>query len=76
VLEAAFVLLEFSSPSRRIFIGSHSLSPSLVRRIGPSQWTDEIEEMLKESEDKYTRIHGMEKRRWLRAEILHQRGQG
>jgi hypothetical protein len=35
-LEAAFVLLEFSSPSRRIFIGSHSLPPSLVRRIGPS----------------------------------------
>jgi hypothetical protein len=36
VLEAAFVLLEVSSPSRRIFIGSHSLPPSLVRRIGPS----------------------------------------
>jgi ribonuclease HI len=26
-LEAVFVLLEFSSPSRRIFIGSHSLPP-------------------------------------------------
>jgi hypothetical protein len=37
VLEAVFVLLEFSSPSRRIFIGSHSLPPSLVRRIGPSK---------------------------------------
>jgi hypothetical protein len=36
VLEVVFVLLEFSSPSRRIFIGSHSLPPSLVRRIGPS----------------------------------------
>jgi hypothetical protein len=36
LLEAAFVLLEFRSPSRRIFIGSHSLPPSLVRRIGPS----------------------------------------
>jgi hypothetical protein len=36
-LEAVFVLLEFSSPSRRIFIGSHSLPPSLVRRIGPSK---------------------------------------
>jgi hypothetical protein len=35
VLEAVFVLLEFQSPSRRIFIGSHSLPP-LVRRIGPS----------------------------------------
>jgi hypothetical protein len=35
-LEAAFVLLEFSSPSRRIFIGSHSLPPSLVCRIGLS----------------------------------------
>jgi hypothetical protein len=31
-----FILLEFPSPSRRIFIGSHSLPPSLVRRIGPS----------------------------------------
>jgi hypothetical protein len=39
VLEAKFVLLEFSSPSRRIFIGSHSLPPSLVRRIGPSRST-------------------------------------
>jgi hypothetical protein len=29
VLEAAFILLEFSSPSRRIFIGSHSLPPPL-----------------------------------------------
>jgi hypothetical protein len=27
VLEAAFILLEFRSPSRRIFIGSHSLPP-------------------------------------------------
>jgi hypothetical protein len=36
VLEAVFVLLESSSPSRRIFIGSHSLPPSPVRRIGPS----------------------------------------
>jgi hypothetical protein len=37
VLEAVFVLLESPSPSRRIFIGSHSLPPtSLVRRIGPS----------------------------------------
>jgi hypothetical protein len=27
VLEAVFVLLEFSSPSRRIFIVSHSLPP-------------------------------------------------
>jgi hypothetical protein len=38
--------------------------------------TDEIKEMFKEREDKYIRIHGMEKRRWLRGEILHQRGQG
>jgi hypothetical protein len=36
VLEAVFILLEFPSPLRRIFIGSHSLAPSLVRRIGPS----------------------------------------
>jgi hypothetical protein len=27
VLEALFILLEFPSPSRRIFIGSHSLPP-------------------------------------------------
>jgi hypothetical protein len=27
VLEAAFILLEFLSPSRRIFIGAHSLPP-------------------------------------------------
>jgi hypothetical protein len=40
VLEAVFILLEFLSPSRRIFIGSHSLSPSLVRRIGPSTTTE------------------------------------
>jgi hypothetical protein len=38
VLEAVFILLEFPSPSRRIFIGSHSLPLSLVRRIGPSAW--------------------------------------
>jgi hypothetical protein len=36
VLEIAFILLEPSSPSRIIFIGSHSLPP-LVRRIGPSE---------------------------------------
>jgi hypothetical protein len=36
VLEAVFILLESPSLSRRIFIGSHSLPPSLVRRIGPS----------------------------------------
>jgi hypothetical protein len=36
VLEGVFVLLEFPSPSRRIFIGSHSLPPSLVLHIGPS----------------------------------------
>jgi hypothetical protein len=27
VLEVVFILLEFPSPSRRIFIGSHSLPP-------------------------------------------------
>jgi hypothetical protein len=37
VLETVFILLESPSPSRRIFIGSHSLPPSLVRRIGSSQ---------------------------------------
>jgi hypothetical protein len=38
--------------------------------------TGEVEEMFKGSEYKYTRIHGMEKRRWLRCQIIHQRGQG
>jgi hypothetical protein len=38
--------------------------------------TGEVEEMFKGGEDKYTRIHGMEKRRWLRCEIIHQGGQG
>jgi hypothetical protein len=37
-----FVLLEFPSPSRRIFIVSHSLPPSLVCRIGPSKTPNEI----------------------------------
>jgi hypothetical protein len=36
VLEAVFILLKFPSPSRRIFVGSHSLPPSLVRCFGPS----------------------------------------
>jgi hypothetical protein len=40
------------------------------------EWISEVEEMSKESEDKYTRIHGIEKRIWLRCEILHQRGHG
>jgi hypothetical protein len=39
VSKAVFILLEFPSPSRRIFIGSHSLPPSLVRRIGLSEVT-------------------------------------
>jgi hypothetical protein len=36
VLEVVFILLESLSPSRRIFIGSQSLPPSLVCRFGPS----------------------------------------
>jgi hypothetical protein len=38
------------------------------------EWTGKIKEMFKESEDKYTKIPSMEKRRWLRREI--KRGQG
>jgi hypothetical protein len=56
VLEAVFILLEFPSPSR-IFIGSHSLPPSLVRRIGPSdvskkagiaelEWEDQCKQLM------------------------------
>jgi hypothetical protein len=40
------------------------------------EWTGEIEEMFKESEDKYIRIQGKEIRRWLRYETIHHRGQG
>jgi hypothetical protein len=36
VRPSEFILLEFQSPSRRIFIGSHSL-PTSGRLIGPSQ---------------------------------------
>jgi hypothetical protein len=36
VLEAAFVVLEFRSPSRRILSAPIHSPPSLVRRIGPS----------------------------------------
>jgi hypothetical protein len=40
VLEAVFILLKFPSPSRRIFIGSHSLPPLWfavsVLHIGPN----------------------------------------
>jgi hypothetical protein len=36
----------------------------------------EIEEIFKEGKGKYTRIHGIEIIRWLRCEIIHQRGQG
>jgi hypothetical protein len=40
VLAVVFILLEPLSPSRRIFIGSHSLPPpSLVHRFGPSTTT-------------------------------------
>jgi hypothetical protein len=35
------------------------------------QCIGEIKKMFKKSEDKYTRIHGMEIRRWLRGEIIH-----
>jgi ribulose bisphosphate carboxylase small subunit len=38
--------------------------------------TGEIEEIFKESEDRYIRIHGMDIKIWLRCEIIHQRGQG
>jgi hypothetical protein len=49
VLEAVFVLLESPSPSRRIFIGSHSLPPSLVCRIGPSwRWHVGLSQFLLE----------------------------
>jgi hypothetical protein len=64
-LEAVFVLLEFSSPSRRIFIGSHSLPPSLVRRIGPSG----------ESHSHQEAIHNLEREEEdLRREINHLEG--
>jgi hypothetical protein len=36
VRPSEFILLEFQSPLRRIFIGSHSLPPLSGRLIGPS----------------------------------------
>jgi hypothetical protein len=36
VQQSGFILLEFRSPSRRIFIGSHSLPPLSCGLIGPS----------------------------------------
>jgi hypothetical protein len=52
VLVATFILLEFSSPSRRIFIGSHSIPPSLVRRIGPSWGMIQISMRLNEERER------------------------
>jgi hypothetical protein len=40
------------------------------------EWIGEIKEIFMEGENKYTRIHGIEIRRWLRCEIIHPRGQG
>jgi hypothetical protein len=45
VLEAVFILLEFLSPSRRIFIGSHSLPPlwfavSVLHRSDCPGWSN------------------------------------
>jgi hypothetical protein len=37
VRPSKFILSEFQSPSRRIFIGSHSLPPRSGRLIGPSK---------------------------------------
>jgi hypothetical protein len=62
VLEAVFILLEFPSPSRRIFIGSHSLPPSLVRRIGPSwgkAFGEEFAGMYRKKRNKRSNAHDM-----------------
>jgi hypothetical protein len=56
VLEAVFVLLEFPSPSRRIFIGSHSLPP-LVRRFGPSIAKIFIYHIVMGGREEYEWIH-------------------
>jgi hypothetical protein len=48
VLEAAFILLEFSSPSRRIFIGSHSLPP-LWFDVSVLQFTSKSAEKVQSS---------------------------
>jgi hypothetical protein len=65
VLEAVFILLEFPSPSRRIFIGSHSLPPSLVRRIGPS--TASASGWLTSPSPSLPRPEARRKTRWKRA---------
>jgi hypothetical protein len=40
VRPSEFILLEFQSPSRRIFIGSHSLHPLSSLLIGPSTFDE------------------------------------
>jgi hypothetical protein len=63
-----FILLEFRSPSRRIFIGSHSLPPSLVRRIGPSGSTPDGS-WRRRTPGTATIARGGEERRWRQREI-------
>jgi hypothetical protein len=54
-LEAVFILLEFPSPSRRIFIGSHSLPPLWfavsVLQIRPLTADEKSEKRKKKEEE-------------------------
>jgi hypothetical protein len=50
VLEAVFVLLQYPSPSRRIFIGSHSLPPPLWFAVSVLQYSALDEEQFNEEE--------------------------
>jgi hypothetical protein len=43
VRPSEFILLEFQSPSRRIFIGSHSLLPSLVAESVLHLWNGAVD---------------------------------
>jgi hypothetical protein len=57
VLEAVFILLEFPSPSRRFFIGSHSLPPlwfavSVLQIYAASKKLAPIELEIPEKSDK------------------------
>jgi hypothetical protein len=60
VLEVEFILLEFLSPSRRIFIGSHSL-PSLRFAISVLQWPQHVDMYRKRKRTETNTLVGMEK---------------
>jgi hypothetical protein len=66
VLEAVFVLLELPSPSRRIFIGSHSLPPlwfavSVLHLLKPENFYELVNKAISQ-EDAMKKAHRDKKR--------------